>query len=92
MAEGSPGLWIAAATVLIYVVWIYSIVMGILAIIRASKLLGQSAYGAGNSRATSIMQIVNILCCDFPNLTMGIICLVFQSDPEVEAYLEGRPR
>jgi uncharacterized membrane protein YiaA len=85
------GIWIALASLFLYLVWIYAIVLGILSIIRASKLLGADAYGAGNAKTIAIMQIVNILCCDVPNLAMGIIALVFQSDPEVQAYLEGRP-
>ena len=80
---------VAFATVFIYLPWIYSLVVGIMAIIRGSALLGTGSYGAGNSKAVPIMLIVNIINCDTISLVVGIICLVFQSDPKVVSYLEG---
>ena len=81
---------IAISTLFLWITWIYALVVGIMAIIRGAKLLGNAAYGAGNSKTVPIMMIINIINCDAIGLTMGIICLVFQGDPEVEAYLEGR--
>lgn len=83
-------LAVALLTAFIYLPWIYSLVVGIMAIIRGSGLMGSGAYGAGNSKAVPIMLIINIINCDPISLTVGILCLVFQSDPKVASYLEGK--
>jgi hypothetical protein len=69
---------------------IYSLVFGIMAIIKGSQMLGSNPLPAFKSaKTTAIMQIVNIICCDLINLTMGIVNLVFLNDPEVKDYLRS---
>jgi hypothetical protein len=64
----------------------YSFVMGVMAIVKGSQLLGERAYRESPPQAVAIMQIINIVVLDVINLTMGIINLVFLSDPEVKRY------
>jgi hypothetical protein len=64
----------------------YSFVFGIMAIIKGSQLLGERAYRESPPQGIAIMQIINIVAFDVFNLTMGIINLVFLSDPEVKRY------
>jgi hypothetical protein len=68
----------------------YSLVMGIRAIIKGSNLLGDHAYRLAPPQGTAIMMIINIMNADIVNLTMGILVLVFLSDPEVKDYFRGR--
>lgn len=78
---GTAGIWIP---------WIYSLILGIMATIKGSQMLGSNPAPAfASARTIAIMQIVNIINCDIPNLTMGIINLVFLSDPEVKEYLHS---
>ena len=70
---------------------IYELVAGILCIIQGSKLLGQNPYPYyAKTKTTAIMQIVCVICCDWINLTLGIINLVFLNDPEVKAYIRSK--
>ena len=79
---GTAGFWIP---------WIYSLILGIMATIKGSQMLGSNPAPAfASARTIAIMQIVNIINCDIPNLTMGIINLVFLSDPEVKEYLRSK--
>jgi predicted Zn finger-like uncharacterized protein len=64
----------------------YSIVMGILAILKGSQLLGDKAHLQPAPRGIAIMMIINIVSGDMANLAMGIICLIFLGEPEVKAY------
>lgn len=64
----------------------YGVVLGILAIIKASKLLGSEAHHETPPQGIAIMQIINIINFDLPNCVMGIVALVFLSDPEVDGY------
>ena len=70
---------------------IYELIAGILCIIQGSKLLGKSPdpYYA-KTKNTAIMQIVCIICCDWINLVLGIINLVFLNDEQVKAYIRSR--
>jgi hypothetical protein len=63
----------------------YSFVLGIMAIVRASALLGDGARGQ-NPQAIAIMQIINVMNVDLINMTLGIITLCFLNEPEVKAY------
>jgi hypothetical protein len=65
----------------------YSIVLGILAIIRGAGLLGASSYQQYPPIVIGIMMIINILNADIVNTVLGIIVLVFCGDEEVKAYL-----
>jgi hypothetical protein len=61
-----------------------------MATIKGSQMLGSNPAPAfASARTIAIMQIVNIINCDIPNLTMGIINLVFLNDPEVKDYLRS---
>jgi hypothetical protein len=64
----------------------YSVVLGIMAIIKGAQLVGDRAWEGPPPTATGIMQIVNIINGDVINLTMGIIILVFLQDREVDRY------
>jgi hypothetical protein len=67
----------------------YGIVLGIMATIKGSKLIGQQGHLQTAPKAIAIMQIVNILNCDVPNVVMGILTLIFLNEPEVRAYYRG---
>ena len=82
---------IAASTFFIWITWIYSLVLGIMAIIYGSQMLGKnSVQGFSSAKTIAIMQIISIISCDFVNLSMGIVSLVFLNDDEVKAYLRNR--
>jgi hypothetical protein len=67
----------------------YSLVLGIMAIVKGSQLLGERGYRQPPPSGIAIMMIINIIALDLANLTMGIIVLVFLSDPEVKEYYRG---
>jgi hypothetical protein len=69
---------------------IYSIVLGIMAIIKGSKLLGRDARYEAPPTGVSVMMIINIINGDIANCVMGIINLVFLSDREVKDFFRGR--
>ena len=78
---GTAGFWIP---------WIYSLILGIMATIKGSQMLGSNPAPAfASAKTIAIMQIVNIINCDIPNLAMGIINLVFLNDPQVKEYLRS---
>ena len=64
----------------------YSIVLGIMAVTKASQLLGKDAYKQTAPKAIAIMQIINVINFDFPNLVMGILTLVFLNDAKVRRF------
>ena len=81
----------AWGTMFIYIPWIYSLVLGIMAIMKGSQMLGSNPAPAfASARTIAIMQIVNIINCDVVNLTLGIITLVFLNDPEVREHLRSQ--
>lgn len=67
----------------------YSLVMGILAIKRASQLMGDRVPRQTPPSGIAIMQIINIVNCDAVNLTLGIISLVFLNDDEVKDFFRS---
>jgi hypothetical protein len=67
----------------------YSLIMGILAVIKGSQILGDNAHLQAAPRGTAVMMIINILNLDVTNLAMGIVCLVLLNEPEVERYFRG---
>ena len=69
----------------------YSLVSGILNIVKGSQLLGERAYEQPPPQANAILQIVNIINGDVVNLVLGIITLVFLNEPEVKPYFRARP-
>jgi predicted Zn finger-like uncharacterized protein len=64
----------------------YGLVMGIMAILKGSNLLGDNAYRLPPPQGIVVMMIINIMNADLVNLTLGILVLVFLGDPEVRAY------
>ena len=81
-----------AATTFFCCLWpgvYYAIVMGIMAIVRASPLLGETAHLQPAPKSIAIMQVVNIVNLDVVNCVMGIINLVFLNEPEVRRYFRG---
>lgn len=64
----------------------YSLTMGIMGIVKGSQLLGDRAYEQPPPQGIAIMMIVNVINCDFANLAMGIVSLVFLNDEEVKDY------
>ena len=67
----------------------YALVVGILAIIKGSQLLGQDARLQPPPKGIAIMMIIDIINLDMICCTLGVIVLIFCSDPEVEDYLRG---
>jgi hypothetical protein len=67
----------------------YSLVLGILAIVKGSQLLGENAAMHPPPRGISIMMIINIINADVVNCVLGILNLVFCGDPEVEGWYDA---
>jgi hypothetical protein len=67
----------------------YTMVAGIMCIVKGSQLLSPNSRYEGPPTATAVMQIVNIVNLDVINVTLGILNLVFLSDPEVRGYYRG---
>ena len=67
----------------------YSLVVGILAIVKGSALLGSSAQANAPPIGIGVMMIVNIINLDITNVVLGILILVFCNDDEVKSYLRG---
>lgn len=78
----------ALGTIFLWCPWVYSLVMGILAIVKGARMIGAGAEYEPAPKAIAIMQIVNVINCDIINLTLGIISLVMQGDPEVRDWYE----
>jgi predicted Zn finger-like uncharacterized protein len=64
----------------------YSLVAGIVLIVKGSELLGTGAQRSAPPQGTAIMQIINVVNLDLINLTMGILTLVFLNEREVREY------
>lgn len=70
---------------------IYSLVLGVMALIKGIQLLGSDPILAfETAKTTSVMQIVNIICGDGINLTLGILNLVFLNDREVKDWVRSQ--
>jgi hypothetical protein len=65
----------------------YSIVVGILAIVKGSSLLGANARSIPPPTGIAVMLIINIINADVIGMTLGILILVFSADEEVINYL-----
>ena len=67
---------------------IYQLVAGIICIIQGSKMLGANPNLAyEKAKTTGIIQIICIISCDFINLILGILVLVFLTDPQVRVSM-----
>lgn len=93
MTWGLYGIFAGLATVgigcILLIPACYSMILGILAIVKGAKLLGRTGYQEAPPRAIAILQIINIISCDAVNLVLGILTLVFLNEPEVSAYYRG---
>ena len=67
----------------------YSLVLGIMATIKGARLLGSRPQAEAPPKDIAIMQIINVVCCDFVNVVLGILTLVFLSEPEVNSFYQG---
>lgn len=70
----------------------YSLVLGILATLKGARLLGNHPQAEAPPKDIAIMQIINVVCCDFVNVVLGILTLVFLSEPEVNSFYRGGRR
>jgi hypothetical protein len=71
----------------------YALTLGVLEIIYAAKLLGSNPTRLQPAKYLAIMQIINITTLNayqlfVGDLVVGILALVFYSDPEVDAYFK----
>ncbi len=71
-------------TIFLWIPPIPLILLGIFNILHGAKLLSGKARSP--NKLLPILDIVSIIFCNFIALVLGIINLVFYSDPEVEAY------
>jgi hypothetical protein len=67
----------------------YSLVLGVLAVVKGSQLLGERADRDGSPQAVCVMQVVNVINLDVINLTLGIVGLIFVNEPDVRAYFRA---
>jgi predicted Zn finger-like uncharacterized protein len=67
----------------------YGLVLGIMAITKGARLLGEKAHLETPPQGIAIMMIVNVINGDFVNLVLGILTLVFLSDEEVKDFFRG---
>jgi hypothetical protein len=65
----------------------YSLVFGIIAIVRASAILGARGHLEKLPTSLAIMHMVNIINLDIANLVLGIIIIIFCNDEEVREYM-----
>ncbi len=66
-------------------------VLGIFEVIAASKLLSDPVRPAHNLQTIAILEIVAVVCGNGISVVVGILNLVFLSEPEVKAYLANIP-
>ncbi len=64
----------------------YAVTLGVMAIVKASELLGERAPESPPPRHIAVMQIINIVNLDVINLVLGIVALVLLNEPEVRRY------
>jgi hypothetical protein len=67
---------------------VFPLVVGILEIVAGAKLLGEQPRRV-NVNAIAILEIINIISLAAPSLVIGILNLVFYSDPKVKAYINS---
>ena len=66
-------------------------VLGIFEVISASKLLSDPVRPVQNLQTIAILEIVAVVCGNGISVVVGILNLVFLSEPEVKAYLASIP-
>jgi DNA-directed RNA polymerase subunit RPC12/RpoP len=84
------GLFFGLATLgigfLLFLPATYSLILAVIATVKGILLLTARPQQRSGPLVTAILQIVNIITCDGANVIMGILILVFLSDPNVKAY------
>lgn len=70
----------------------FSIVLGILEIVYATKLLPDPIKPTKPSRAIAIMEIINVINGSVTSLAAGIVALVFYNNRDVADYFDQRSR
>ena len=76
---------------LLMVLWsLYPAILGVLEIVYAARILPNPIETSRPAKYISVMEIINIIACDFLGLVVGILSLVFYSEPEVVAYFRSR--
>jgi hypothetical protein len=67
----------------------YALVVGILAIVKGSALLGANPQNETAPKAVAIMQIVNIINFDVVNCVLGVLTLIFLGEPQMQGYFRN---
>jgi len=67
----------------------FSLVCGILCIVKGAQLLSPSGRYEGPPTVTAILQTINLINLDLVNVTLGILNLVFINDDELRGYYRG---
>ncbi len=66
----------------------YSLVIGIMAVVRGSALLGDTAHEQPLPKTLAILMLINIINGDVVCFVLGIIMLTFCGEKDVIAYLK----
>jgi predicted Zn finger-like uncharacterized protein len=64
----------------------FSLVCGIICVIKGCQLLSDNGRGEDAPMATAILQIINVINLDVINLVLGILILVFLNEDEVKEF------
>jgi hypothetical protein len=80
--------YVVSCVGMLWLPWIYSLVLGILALARGVKIVN-GTRPVPSPKTVAIMQIINIINADVINLVLGIVTLVLLSDEEVARYFGG---
>jgi hypothetical protein len=99
LADGIVSILIGLILTLVYIcglvticcapIAIYSIVLGILEVVYATRVLPDPILATRPATYLAVMQIVNIINCDPISVTIGILSLVFYNDPKVKDYFRA---
>ena len=66
-------------------------VLGIFEVISAARLLAEPPKPVKNLQTIAVLEIVAIICGNGISVVVGILNLVFLSEPVVKAYLDSIP-
>ena len=66
-------------------------VLGIFEVISAARLLAEPPKPVKNLQTIAVLEIVAIICGNGISVVVGILNLVFLSEPEVKAWLASIP-
>lgn len=84
------GFWLGIGTFgigcILFLPAVYSLALAIVAVIKGILILGAQPQQRSGPLLSAIMQIVNVISLDLFNVALGVIVLVFASDPQVKAF------